>query len=101
MASPIIKVTNLSKRYRIGAAEELNKTFREAIVDWTTAPVRNFIRLQRLTRFKDSQSPRDEQDVIWALRNVSFEVSEGEVLGIIGKNGAGKTTVLKILSRIT
>jgi len=39
--------------------------------------------------------------VVWALRDVSFEVKQGEVLGIIGRNGAGKTILLKILSRIT
>lgn len=100
MSNPIIKVSDLSKRYRIGAKEQGYKMFREAIMDGICAPVRNLAKLRKLTKFKNARS-QNEEDVIWALKDVSFEVDEGEMLGIIGSNGGGKTTLLKILSRIT
>src|SRR4030066_1697476 len=86
---PIIEITNLSKQYRIGKREPY-KMLRDTIVNTVKAPLRWF-----------KQNGIDEDNTIWALKDVSFEVNEGEVLGIIGRNGAGKSTLMKILSRIT
>src|ERR1700730_18042920 len=60
----------------------------------------NNLSKQYRIRERDTSTSQDP-DTIWALKDVSFEVRHGEVLGIIGRNGAGKSTILKILSRIT
>lgn len=98
MSNIAIKIENLSKQYRLGQvgtgtiSHDLNRWWHQV-----RGKENPYLKIGE----SNDRTTKGNSEYVWALKDINFEVQQGEIVGIIGKNGAGKSTLLKILSKVT